>query len=472
MSTIIFPLPKGRSCWHASLWLGPSIYVEQTEYKRPGEAQRIAAATISKERPLLTSESLFNNAQVFPGPLILPGDDLATDPDCPAQDVTEWALDKERNPVTHSRKTIYLVPSPTISKEMAPMRSWSVPLGSSGVARPQVSASIDPPVIGDIREYIAAAYYGMEVAILPGQFSWEAWQHTRGRGKKGNSATKPKYNGKPLQSPTEEQRVGLKTPQDQLWGIRCRQSPDGVSSMQINLDDVLDALSENIPKDAYAIVMLLDQDIWEGDEDIFTSGRAYGGSRIAVLSRFRDHPSLAGVNEVHTWPLSHCVQFVERCYLPPGWRSKSRARVAGTTPMFRARSEAGELTDIMTPDMQSLEWMARVSQTTIHELGHCFGLEHCVYFSCVMQGSASSAEARRQPPYFCPICLEKIAHAIGHGAVEGWDDAGPEGREVRNSYLQNRYTALKRFCEKMNTRTPSRLLVGYHTWLATLLELM
>jgi hypothetical protein len=83
MSTIIFPLPKGRSCWHASLWLGPSIYAEQTEYKRPGEAQRIAAATISKERPLLTSESLFNNAQVFPGPLILPGDDLATDPDCP-----------------------------------------------------------------------------------------------------------------------------------------------------------------------------------------------------------------------------------------------------------------------------------------------------------------------------------------------------------------------------------------------------
>jgi archaemetzincin len=241
--------------------------------------------------------------------------------------------------------------------------------------------------------------------------------------------------------------------------------------MQINLDDVLDALSENIPENAYAIVMLLDQDIWEVDEDIFTSGRAYGGSRIAVVSQFRDHPSLADANEVHTWPLSHCMQFVERCYLPPGWRSKARARFAGTTPMYRARSEAGLLTDIMTPDMQSLEWMARVSQTAIHELGHCFGLEHCVYFTCVMQGSASSAESRRQPPFFCPICLEKIAHAIGHGAIEGWDDAGPEGREVRDSYLQNRYTALKRFCEKMNTRTPSRLLVGYQTWLATLLKL-
>lgn len=464
----MIPLPKGRSCWHPTLCLGPSDYVDQTDYKRPSESKRFAAAK-SKGWPIITTKSLFKDEGVFPGPLILPEDDLAIDPDCPAQDVVEWAEDEDRNPVMASRKTIYLVPSPTISEEMAPMRSWNAPIDSSGVADPEPSASIKLPDIEDMREYIAATYYGMEVSIFPGHFSWQAWQHVKGRGKNGKSA-KPKYDGKPLLSSTEEQLVGLRTPEDQLWGIRCRQSPDGVSPMQINLDNVLDALSENIPEDAHAIVMLLEQDIWEGDEDIFTGGRAYGGSRIAVVSRFRDHPSLTGESEVHTWPLSHCIEFVERSYMPPGRRRKARARMAGTNPMYRARSAAGNLPDKMTPEMQSPEWLARVAQTAIHELGHCFGLDHCVYFACVMQGSASSSEARRQPPFFCPICLEKVAHTIGHGTIEGWDNTGPEGREVRDSYLQNRYEGLKSFCEKMNSRTPSRLFVGYQAWLATLLK--
>jgi archaemetzincin len=83
-------------------------------------------------------------------------------------------VDKERNPVTANRNTIYLVPSPTISKEMAPMRSWSVPLAFSEMVQPQASASFDHPNIQDIREYIAAAYYGMEVAILGGHFFLES----------------------------------------------------------------------------------------------------------------------------------------------------------------------------------------------------------------------------------------------------------------------------------------------------------
>ena len=466
---VMFPLPKGRSCWHPTLCLGPSCYVDQTDYKRPIESERFAAAKISKGWPVITTESLFQDQGVFPGPLILPKDDLTTDPDCPAQDVEKWADNKDRNPVTANRKTIYLVPSPTISEEMAPMRSWSASIGSSRVAQPQPSASIKSLDIEDMREYIAATYYGMEVSLLPAHFSWQAWQDVKERGEKGKSV-KPRYDGTPLVSSTEEQLVGLQTPQDQLWGIRCRQSPDGVSSMQINLDGVLNALSEKIPEDAYAVIMILDQDIWEGDDDIFASGRAYGGSRIAVVSRFRDHPSLMDESEVHTWPLSHCIQFVERSYMPPGRRSKARARYAGSDPMYRARSAAGYLPDKMTPEMQSLQWVARVTQAAIHELGHCFGLEHCVYFACVMQGSASSSEARRQPPFFCPICLEKIAHAIGHGTVEGWDDDGPEGREVRDSYLQNRYKGLENFCEKMNSRTPSRLLAGYQAWLSTLLK--
>ena len=43
-----------------------------------------------------------------------------------------------------------------------------------------------------------------------------------------------------------------------------------------------------------------------------------------------------------------------------------------------------------------------------HELGHTFGLNHCVYFSCLMQGFNSLEEAQKRIPDLCPVCLRKL----------------------------------------------------------------
>jgi archaemetzincin len=32
-------------------------------------------------------------------------------------------------------------------------------------------------------------------------------------------------------------------------------------------------------------------------------------------------------------------------------------------------------------------------------LGHCFGIAHCVYYACSMQGTASIIENSKQPLY-------------------------------------------------------------------------
>ena len=32
-----------------------------------------------------------------------------------------------------------------------------------------------------------------------------------------------------------------------------------------------------------------------------------------------------------------------------------------------------------------------------HELGHMFGIKHCTYYKCIMNGSMSSEEALRKP---------------------------------------------------------------------------
>ena len=48
-----------------------------------------------------------------------------------------------------------------------------------------------------------------------------------------------------------------------------------------------------------------------------------------------------------------------------------------------------------------------VLKEAIHELGHTFGLEHCVNY-CVMQFSNCLADTDNKPTKFCSSCLEKL----------------------------------------------------------------
>ncbi|TKA66139.1 hypothetical protein B0A55_09792 [Friedmanniomyces simplex] len=60
-----------------------------------------------------------------------------------------------------------------------------------------------------------------------------------------------------------------------------------------------------------------------------------------------------------------------------------------------------------------LLWLSRVCKTASHELGHCFGIDHCTYYACVMQGTAGLSEDARQPPYVCPVDTAKLLTATG-----------------------------------------------------------
>lgn len=60
------------------------------------------------------------------------------------------------------------------------------------------------------------------------------------------------------------------------------------------------------------------------------------------------------------------------------------------------------------------ESLSHVSfQTLTHEIGHIFGLKHCQWLNCVMQGSNHLEESDRRPLDFCPICLRKLQTVVG-----------------------------------------------------------
>ena len=44
-------------------------------------------------------------------------------------------------------------------------------------------------------------------------------------------------------------------------------------------------------------------------------------------------------------------------------------------------------------------------RTMAHEVGHLFGLQHCIYFQCIMNGNNGN---ERTPLVCCPICLHKL----------------------------------------------------------------
>lgn len=53
-----------------------------------------------------------------------------------------------------------------------------------------------------------------------------------------------------------------------------------------------------------------------------------------------------------------------------------------------------------------------------HELGHCFGLKHCIHFNCLMQGSNNGQEAEKKLHELCPVCHKKLFFAVEFDPVE------------------------------------------------------
>jgi archaemetzincin len=96
-------------------------------------------------------------------------------------------------------------------------------------------------------------------------------------------------NAKEKKSPT----IWLNTHTSKgLIGIRTRTTPKGAFPHQLNLSDLLEAAMEILPEDAYALLTLVEHDMFEDEEDDFACGRAYGGNRVAIVSVARYDPIL------------------------------------------------------------------------------------------------------------------------------------------------------------------------------------
>ena len=82
-----------------------------------------------------------------------------------------------------------------------------------------------------------------------------------------------------------------------------------------------------------------------------------------------------------------------------------------------------------------------------HEAGHMFSMQHCTSFECLMNGSNSLDELDRQPSFLCPICLRKLAYAVGFDAVARYEKLAEffeeRALEGLSSWTQKRLTQIR-----------------------------
>ena len=136
----------------------------------------------------------------------------------------------------------------------------------------------------------------------------------------------------------------------------------GVYDRQYNADKILtDVLEPHLPDDAIVCLGITMADIYSDDLN-YVFGLGSLEQRVGVYSLCR--------------------------YFPEFWGEK--------------RKEGDDIIGLR-----------RAFKVLSHETGHMFGLTHCVFYQCAMNGTNNLGETDKSPMEYCPLCHRKLLWNIG-----------------------------------------------------------
>ncbi len=147
---------------------------------------------------------------------------------------------------------------------------------------------------------------------------------------------------------------------------------------QLRTGAILDALEVRLPAHAYCMLAVTREDLYPGPGWNFVFGQARLHARVGVQSLLRYDPA------------------------------------------FEENEDAPEGTALR-----------RGLKVVSHEVGHMFGITHCVHHLCVMNGINHLAELDRSPMHLCRVCLRKLQLVVGEL------DLAARYEQLRTRYLKD-----------------------------------
>ncbi|CAF0744533.1 unnamed protein product [Adineta steineri] len=110
-------------------------------------------------------------------------------------------------------------------------------------------------------------------------------------------------------------------------------------------------------------------------------------------------------------------------------------------PLFY-RADFEEILRTSLTEEHRILMFRRCIKVLLHEIGHLFGLNHCIYYVCLMNGANNEKEMDRQPLYLCPICLCKLHSTLQFDVQHLYetfaDQCDKHGLEAECSWYQKR----------------------------------
>jgi archaemetzincin len=155
---------------------------------------------------------------------------------------------------------------------------------------------------------------------------------------------------------------------------------------QVLTTDILALLRRRLPADAYALLGITMEDLYPDESWNFVFGQASSRHRVGVFSFARYNPRFSG------------------------------------------EPSRGDRLALL---------LRRSVKVLAHEAAHMFGVAHCVFFHCLMNGSNHLAESDARPLHLCPVDLRKLHDSIGFNVVA-------------------RYRGLRDVCERLGLADDAR----------------
>jgi archaemetzincin len=135
---------------------------------------------------------------------------------------------------------------------------------------------------------------------------------------------------------------------------------------QLLTGDILAFLRRRVPDDAYCVLGITVSDLYPDPAWNFVFGQASLRDRIGVYSFARYDPGFYGEQ----------VEDAEKLLL------------------------------------------RRSCKVLAHETAHMFGIEHCIFFHCLMNGSNHLEESDARPLHLCPVDLRKLHFSVGFDVLD------------------------------------------------------